>query len=528
MKLSQKARLVILALYAILLFSVCRFLFGAWLPPSAEKGLWLYASLAHLLLGTLLLSPYFTKPADAVSDAVIAAIVLPEIYGAVLSLNRGWALVAWKSAFAYYVVVIVLGIFAMILRGSRSIWKKPVAESLYILSTELGETSLVFSILFFFALFVFHLENMREFVTLTAAWVIIVPLRLLERVVMLSRELLEVWSGSVNFESVGEPCARKEPSLLLLRRTAEGPLPFGQVLTMRLSAEEVLHHAMIIDEFQLADGRWIRCFEIAGQFSSEIEKKLGRVARMSLVFKLDTVVEQSEIDSAFNLNPLYSSRANMIGLVAANTDITTLRFELTRTDLEIGEGQPVGVTIGSKQVLYQIINGFTQEEILAQKDTYGFARGSAKKIGSWNENGNRFEHVRWIPRLNEPVFLQQAETSPDDATAIGFFPSTRYPVSIDVQQLVTHNAAILGILGAGKTYLALELVERMMLAGIKVIALDLTNQYPTRREPKGGKRFAELDDLGLRGGMGYDVSRLFHSAHSATPPCAVLNCVIAS
>src|SRR6266849_326506 len=120
MKLSQKARLVILALYAVLLFSICRFLFGAWLPPSAEKGLWLYASLAHLLLGTLLLSPYFTKPADAVSDAVIAAIVLPEIHGAVLSLNKDWALVAWKSIFAYYIIVIVVGILAMILRGSHS------------------------------------------------------------------------------------------------------------------------------------------------------------------------------------------------------------------------------------------------------------------------------------------------------------------------------------------------------------------------------------------------------------------------
>jgi len=40
---------------------------------------------------------------------------------------------------------------------------------------------------------------------------------------------------------------------------------------------------------------------------------------------------------------------------------------------------------------------------------------------------------------------------------------------MNVQQLVTHNGAILGILGAGKTFLALELVERMLLEGIKVI-----------------------------------------------------------
>jgi hypothetical protein len=61
--------------------------------------------------------------------------------------------------------------------------------------------------------------------------------------------------------------------------------------------------------------------------------------------------------------------------------------------------------------------------------------------------------------------------------AIGHFPGTSYPVSIDPHLLVTHNAAILGILGVGKSFLALELVERMIGAGIKVVCLDLTNQY---------------------------------------------------
>jgi len=73
----------------------------------------------------------------------------------VLSLNEGWVLWAWKSIFTYYVIVIVLGILAMILRGSGSIWRKQISESLYILSTQLGETPLVFSLLFLFALLAF-------------------------------------------------------------------------------------------------------------------------------------------------------------------------------------------------------------------------------------------------------------------------------------------------------------------------------------------------------------------------------------
>jgi uncharacterized protein len=213
--------------------------------PSAEKGLWFYASFAHLLFGTLLLSPFFTKPADAVSDAVIAALVLPEIHAVVLTLGAGWALYAWKSIFAYYVTVIIVGSLAMVMRGTRSTWGKQLTDSFYVVSTHLGEAQVVFSLLFLFALLAFHLDNMREFLTLAATCVIIVPLRLFEHVALIGKHLEEIWSESAIYENLGEPYARKEPNLILLRRTAEGTLRFGQVLTMKHSAQDALHHAMI-------------------------------------------------------------------------------------------------------------------------------------------------------------------------------------------------------------------------------------------------------------------------------------------
>lgn len=75
---------------------------------------------------------------------------------------------------------------------------------------------------------------------------------------------------------------------------------------------------------------------------------------------------------------------------------------------------------------------------------------------------------------------------------------------MDVHQLVTHNSAILGILGAGKTFLALELVERMLREGIKVIALDLTNQYAMELAPyyDAAAEQANLDRLKALGPPG--------------------------
>ena len=90
---------------------------------------------------------------------------------------------------------------------------------------------------------------------------------------------------------------------------------------------------------------------------------------------------------------------------------------------------------------------------------------------------NRFVPVKWVPQPNAPIFLVEYSSSTPNKNAVGYFPGTDYAVSVDIDSLVTHNAAILGILGAGKSFLALEFVERMIAHGVKVICLDLTNQY---------------------------------------------------
>jgi uncharacterized protein len=87
--------------------------------------------------------------------------------------------------------------------------------------------------------------------------------------------------------------------------------------------------------------------------------------------------------------------------------------------------------------------------------------------------------------------LKSVESFTQDVKAIGHFPGTDYGVAlrtkgldeVGLEALVTHNAAILGILGIGKSSLALELVERMMAIGIKVVCLDLTNQYASELAP---------------------------------------------
>ena len=129
-------------------------------------------------------------------------------------------------------------------------------------------------------------------------------------------------------------------------------------------------------------------------------------------------------------------------------------------------------------VFDRIIDGLTKEEIVYKKNTFGFVRVKAKKIGIWDRNKKRFIPAKWLPKLNSPVYLKTASKYEPILNSVGHFPATNYSVCIkSINDLVTHNTAILGILGIGKSMLAIELIERMIAEKIKVICLDLTNQH---------------------------------------------------
>jgi DNA helicase HerA-like ATPase len=116
--------------------------------------------------------------------------------------------------------------------------------------------------------------------------------------------------------------------------------------------------------------------------------------------------------------------------------------------------------------------------MVQQKNTFGFVRAQAHKIGVWDDAAKRFKLAKWLPQPNAPVFRLKGVPFQPTAEAVGHFPGTNYCVTLrSVSALVTHNTAILGILGVGKSTLAIELVERMIVAGIKVVCIDLTNQY---------------------------------------------------
>ena len=174
----------------------------------------------------------------------------------------------------------------------------------------------------------------------------------------------------------------------------------------------------------------------------------------------------------------WSNKDKLVGAVIEGSDVHRAKIELYKDYVELSEGHLLCININNTDVLYQIVNGITSSELLEESNKHGFMSIEARKLGSWNGETHRFDAVPWTPNVYAPVFSVATQESPLFHHAhIGYIPRTGYGISVDCHKLVTHNTAILGVLGSGKTSLALELIRRMVNDGIKVWVIDITGQY---------------------------------------------------
>lgn len=492
---TQTTRLWILILYVMGLFVASKYSLGTWLPPANEKGLWFYSGLAAILLGSLLVSPFYTKPADAISNAVAAMVALlainiwsPERY-------EPFERALWSAITIYAALVAFAGTFAIAFKDSSGPSLQKLSKSLYVLCDKIGTPHYVFSAVFLFSLVAFHRGNPREYLIIGLAWAVFVALRPLEAITDVVGRLAEIWRSSPVGEYFGAVVGHETPGVVLVRHDPEKTASLGDVLVVTADNGQ-LTLAATLDHVGFAEGRWLRAVFLST--AESVRTVLDDVDLGHNPLRAVLVSHDSEIARVPAVaEAVRKVKRSMVGLVTVDSDISQVQFEIVRSDLDLTEGRLLEIDIGSATVLYQVINGITKEEIVQQKNSRGYVRGTAKKIGRWNAEAHRFDVAKWVPYPNTPVFLVDAAPSTPKKEAVGHFPGTDYPVMVDVNQLVTHNTAILGILGAGKSFLSLELVERMVKARVKVICLDLTNQYATELEPyyDQAKEQAEIEDL---------------------------------
>ncbi len=495
---NQQIRIAILFIYITILLLANILAFGQLMPLYGPKGLWFYSGFASILLGNLLVTPLYIKPVDAISYSVLA---LTSLYLA--NDLRNWdsiVKIIFYAVIVFYLFVIISSFIAILLKDSHLQIHKNISNTCKILSEQLGNQRLIFSIVIIFALIVFHRDNYLEVVYITLAWVITILLKPDLFLYQLWKKIKKIWSSDISINSIGTVVAYQKPNIFLIHKNISYDINFGTTIVVNdpFTSPRL---GITLDYIGRDEALLLRCIEL--NLSSQKTKKLNDYCKLLPANNVGKIDFEKIFTKAELKETILDQITDFVGIVAPETSLATLYFEVIQgKDLE--EGKLVKVFIRGKPVLYQIIDGLTKEEIVYKKNKFGFIKAKAKKIGIWDKSKKIFLLAKWLPKLNSPVYIQSYSEYKPLLESVGHFPSTNYSVCLkNINDLVTHNTAILGILGIGKIMLAIELIERMIAKKIKVICLDLTNQYAQElsdfyNEEIEKKRLKKIQEAGER------------------------------
>lgn len=171
-----------------------------------------------------------------------------------------------------------------------------------------------------------------------------------------------------------------------------------------------------------------------------------------------------------------------VSVVDVGTEIGTMVFSL-HPDVSLREGEVVWVEIeGCGKAFYQVVAARVSQVALSDGNSAQSVRVSAGQLGVWDSPQCRFEPVTWVPPAGQIVHRTRGPVPADQKVpphhlAVGKVPNSDFVVHVDIQDLVTHNAAIIGVTGSGKSYLAFHMIEAMVENEIKVLVLDLSRQH---------------------------------------------------
>lgn len=413
--------------------------FGHLVPPLDPSGAWFYSGLLLILLGTSLVEPYFTRPADAVTNAVVALVAVlgyPDFVdptGApreVLSTGRT-LLVFYSSA------VLVCGILAISLRRGPA-WLGWAPSGLARMAATAGSARALFSALYLASVFGAFYHDPGHLIQLTLLWITIVVVRPFERLGVLSAN----WG--LPSTAGGEVVGVHDPGLASVKLFRGFTVQPGAAL----SVTGVSTPALVLDSGPAAHGQWVL-------LSCDRPPSLGAGVRRSEA----------------------ASDHNLLGPIQPGTTLTEIVFRLPSRDERIREGDLVITEIRGVDVMYQVTGATVRRVSIESGIDLSYLELTARKIGRWDDATRAIVQVPWLPASGTLVRAAPTANVEPQRDCIGILPGSRFGIRLDVDQLVTHNCAVLGILGSGKTYLTFELIRRSLDAGVKVVVLDITGQY---------------------------------------------------
>jgi hypothetical protein len=461
--------------FAISLFFVCAaiLLFLVWLRtgqvnfPDGNDAIWFNAGLFTLLIGTFITEYRFTKPNDVFVNCLTAFASISTLSSP--PYEGWWQALRWGAFICGAVAVILAwdpGQEAKLRGGSTR-------AALYKIVTTLGSARVIFSLVFILGLIsYFDLQNAQSKI-FVLAW----GGFLLSALIDLPDIARQLWKRtSKDREVIGVTHSFLDPSIVYCSSASLRRVSLHDLVGFAQSLNEKFHSfGVVIGTRSSASENRV----VIALLNSSIDQ--SNFNSRTLVCRIsDEELEQVHAiigDAEINLVQ------KIVGTVARRTSISQLRFEIIGSPA-ISAGSLLRVkTSHGRPTFFQVFDGVVEEEETIKDSLRAFVEGQAEQIGCWSNERGGFETHDWVPverscvRLVDNADLAPIyELKPAEAT-IGAIPNSKFPVNVNVNDLVLYHSAILGVTGSGKSFLTFSLIESCVAKGIKVVCIDPTGDY---------------------------------------------------
>lgn len=454
--MSKRYRLILMGLSLATLLGV-GFCFNRNLYFIAND-FWFSSGLLLLILLSLVDQPFFSKDSNIFVNAITAALSL------LLVPEDERSIVFWGfSIFVAY--LIVCSYILMWIRNRDLNQESIIVQVLTRINRQLGKPETIFSAFFLWGAVRQYGLNSNQFNALLWFWIIFMILNI--PAVAVEIDKLFDHTNINNAENVvGKIFGVQSKNTFLVQISADRKrsLKLFDFVEFLYSIDGKEHIGIVLDVYLLDQAQWV---------------KILTTPEIDMLF--EKTIEQHVPDFIYKaINPPTNDYLQrFVGLIYQDSHIEKIRF-IYNAKIEIHNGQLIEAYVNSHKVLYQVVQGITKSEQLANKNESSFIIGEAIQLGEWNSTSGKFEQFGWLPSINTPIFLASKIVDPvisKDEYVVGYIPGTNYPSIINKEYAVTHHTAILGITGSGKSVFARNLINQIADDNTKVIIVDLTGEY---------------------------------------------------
>jgi len=465
-----KNRLVIFGVFFAAFVILQYLFFGTLLPGTETKDLWFYSGIFMVIFSILFIEPYYTSPKNVITNTIPLLLVFLAIQS---SFNNT---VLWLATIILLILLLLASITALSFEDkdkSPDHWNNRISKTLKIIVVSIGQGKILYSAVFIYFLLTYHSIQDNYTLILFSLWAVILLInpKTIHGSFIISNK-------KDSGDQIGEIFGVQSKKIFLVKlfedRTSIKKFDMVKFRYSMQDANDLTITGIVFDTYLLNQEKWAKILQLA-----EPKKEDSKLEK-NVVYKISNITEINTTTKKLKVN-------NLVGIVIDGSNIEKIKFEYSKKNDDLQEGDLLELKIADRRLFYQVVNGTTEKEKLEARNETGFIEGEAIQLGEWQNQKLSFQKFGWVPSINTTIF--KADTSDIivgnfqyPLYRLGNIPGTSLPAVINLSDAVSHHTALLGVTGSGKTYLTLNLIKEL-LKDTKVICIDFTGEWKKKVDP---------------------------------------------